>query len=72
MERERELLLIIVHCWFREKSETGALCLHSTVSMQDHFTPSTCYYGMLVPLLFPVGVAVAYCNRMGLKFFIHN
>ena len=40
--------------------------------LQTNFSPGCCYYGLLVPLTLPVGVAFAYCNRVGLKFFVHN
>ncbi len=46
------------------------MTMHYT--MQDYYSPGLCYYGMLMPLLFPVAVGVVYCNRLGLKFFIHN
>ena len=40
--------------------------------VQDDFAPGVCYYGMLVPIMFPVTVTVLYCNKVGLKFFVHN
>lgn len=36
------------------------------------FQHGTCYYGLLIPSCVPVIVVLLYCNRMGLKFFIHN